>query len=65
METLTMLASCFQKTKGSRHIGAHERRRIRNGIIVMRFSSKMDDGIHIRNELVKQTLIAYVTMNEA
>lgn len=30
----------------------------------MGFSSKMDDGIHIRNEFVKQTLIAYVTMNE-
>lgn len=59
-----VLADGLQKAEGALHVGAQERLRVRDGVVVVALGGVVHDGIVARHQLVEQRGVADVAHDE-
>ena len=59
-----ILADGLQQAEGALHVGAQERLRVGDGVVVVALGGVVDDGVVARNDPVKQLRVADVAHDE-
>ena len=64
MEAHVVLARGLQQAKRAVHVGAHERLRVGDGVVVVGLGGEVHDGVHAGDDLLQQRLVADVAVDE-
>ncbi len=59
-----MLADGLQKAEGALHVGAQERLRVGDGVVVVGLGRVVHDGVVARDDAIKQLRVADVAHDE-
>ena len=64
VEAHVVLARGLQQAKRAVHVGAHERLRVGDGVVVVGLGGEVHDGVHAGDDLLQQRLVADVAVDE-
>ena len=54
MEAHVVLARRLEQAEGAVHVGAHERLRVGDGVVVVGLGGEVHDGVHAGDDLLQQ-----------